>query len=437
MTLLTERQIVWIEAKIEKYNRKANRLKQEALTLIVGAKYDLRQEMSTWVDYPFTYEQIMEYPESTISFTNKQGISIWQDLDKLRAPKWECEILGAIPKVKDWKVIGKIERGPEGFNFTSAAPGVELPAEYKDCALNCDHCKYDRRRNKTVILEKDGKTIQVGSSCLADFLGDGNAEQLAELALVWADFSSSCPEDDEEGYYHSPKWRGFDLHSYVAICIAFTKKKGYTSRANSNEFHPATSTLATCEYFQRNVRDKSFPILPVEVLAEAETVVKFFQDMPESVARKNDFTWNLWLLAKSGFIPGNKAGYAAYMHQYWLKEMNQQPKYLPKNEKVNEFFGEIGKKISVNVKLVSINYVNSAWGCSTLYKFKTNEGLLFGWFSSSKLSELEGNQGKEFVLSGTVKAHNVFNDRKETLLKRCKVKEVEVENVSSGELCSR
>ena len=63
-----------------------------------------------------------------------------------------------------------------------SVPGVELDG-WRPEVSECDHCGTTRRRSATYLVEhEDGSRKQVGSSCMADFLGASGHPRLAGSA---------------------------------------------------------------------------------------------------------------------------------------------------------------------------------------------------------------------------------------------------------------
>jgi len=81
---------------------------------------------------------------------------------------------GLAPVVSGWTFLAALERLEEsGENVVTTAPGVDCPEVYRNAEPNCDHCGTNRRRIYTFILRSEsGEYIQVGKTCLQDFLRD-------------------------------------------------------------------------------------------------------------------------------------------------------------------------------------------------------------------------------------------------------------------------
>lgn len=92
----------------------------------------------------------------------------------------------------------------------------------------------------------------------------------------------------------------------------------------------------------------------------------------------------------------------------------------------SQYIGNKGDKLELEV-----TYLKSAWfevrsfsgyGVDLMYihQFRTADGNKLIWKTGKGLGDLE--EGKQITLRGTVKDHNVYDDEKQTVLTRCRIK---------------
>lgn len=88
--------------------------------------------------------------------------------------------------------------------------------------------------------------------------------------------------------------------------------------------------------------------------------------------------------------------------------------------KVNsDWVGEVGDKIKEKVTLVSKRSFYGKYGLTDIYTFQDANENIYTWFTTSATFSKEVND--TFILSGTIKKHDNFNDTKQTVLTRCRV----------------
>lgn len=88
--------------------------------------------------------------------------------------------------LEGWEFLGTVHSlGEEAV--LNAAPGKQIPEEYRTAKPVCDHCETARHRKDTFIVSKDGQTRRVGRNCLRDFLGHASAEALVRYLYKFKD----------------------------------------------------------------------------------------------------------------------------------------------------------------------------------------------------------------------------------------------------------
>lgn len=84
-----------------------------------------------------------------------------------------------------WEVQAVVKAAPDFGSYHHIIRGQEdsIPTRFWDAPMACEHCGYERRRKSTVIVRhtEDHRWMQVGSTCVKDFLGGGADKILAGL----------------------------------------------------------------------------------------------------------------------------------------------------------------------------------------------------------------------------------------------------------------
>src|ERR1700691_1883636 len=86
--------------------------------------------------------------------------------------KVEFQVTGTAPKLAGWPFLATLTWEGDVL-VTRCLPGYEGRVHAEKITPHfCDHCKVDRYRNDTYLVEDEsGTQLQVGSSCVKDFLG--------------------------------------------------------------------------------------------------------------------------------------------------------------------------------------------------------------------------------------------------------------------------
>lgn len=95
-----------------------------------------------------------------------------------RLPVYSVTMIGDAPTTDDWTFIAALHHTPSGtviqraWGVTEANfPEADL-VKFRDRDSACEHCNLRRKRNDTYVLQHktNGTVIQVGRTCLGDFL---------------------------------------------------------------------------------------------------------------------------------------------------------------------------------------------------------------------------------------------------------------------------
>lgn len=88
------------------------------------------------------------------------------------------------------------------------------------------------------------------------------------------------------------------------------------------------------------------------------------------------------------------------------------------NTTQGEHFGTVGERGQWNVRLTGINVTEGGvYGTTWIYRFVTEEGNIAVWFSSRNVELVVNGR---YALTGTVKKHQVYQSKNNTVLTRCK-----------------
>ncbi len=332
------------------------------------------------------------------------------------------EITGESPRIHGWQFIAKLDHehaGGPGINILRVLPGEMIDEKYRTAEPICDHCGLIRDRKMTYVLRhEDGREVQVGSSCLRDFLGHENPEQLAAWFETALSVTDRFREFEERGVRASPYiWK----RTYLACVRAAIRHYGWRSRSKAQE-EGGTSTAdvawAILVNHQRLLDDKQ----PTEEdYTEADKAIQWVEEELSNQPDLGDYEWNLVAALKSdGELHISNTGIAASV---FVAYQRAHPVPTPQ-QAASVFVGTVGEKLCLTGVLCTlVRPIDSRYGVTYLHRFVTAEGNSLTWFASS--TELK--EGKHYNLKGTVKAHEVYRGEKQTLLTRCKVEELEEE----------
>lgn len=287
---------------------------------------------------------------------------------------------------------------------------------------NCSHCHTKRIRKKTVILysETQDKLIQVGLSCLNNYLGvdiSGKLDRMSDIERLLSDELDKL--DIMNG---SQPWSGINKNLNVGnisaiMVMAYEKYK--ESMLNTKEVVEKLPEY-TKLYNSLSTQER------MTYLEKGNNIVNRFASL-ESV--EGGFELNLRALCRNYFIRRNNVRMAAWIPAIYNKittKAAKDKKYAEEWEKKSsesEYYGNEGDKLGeikvtcerlLTTKEVYVNEYNTA--VSYVYSLKRGNNW-FIWSTGNVLKD-----GVEYTLKGgRINKHQEYNGLKQTVISRCKI----------------
>jgi hypothetical protein len=447
---IPEENLAAVQAKIDKYNKKIasiNDRKAMGAEKLTPITYDILNRFTRKVQKSMGGDDFDFFG----GFGGFGGNGRNNDFFEEVVPYVKIQINGDAPRIKGWTFIARILHGQDDkgqpMNTFLLSPGKEIPEQYKNAGPRCEHCNSNRKRLDTFILQNaEGRYIQVGSSCLTEFLNSNDIGSIIFYLNALSDLESSMGEmpDSTGGGYKSY----YSTAQTLNLITAITRLFGYTSLRRAEESRGIIATkdlLLTVlnppqkdvkEWYERyrkwleplaglNIQDKQ------AIKDFTEKAVEYVKSLKDK-ENPSDFEWNLsasmFDALNKGYIDPKRIGIVAYFAAAYQK-------FLDKNEPINERSPEnkralsldeikaqypAGAKITADVTLLKVQNIESMYGVSALHIFKDENNTMFKWFSSGG-KEL-GEPGDQFDIAGTVKQIDVYQGTPFVQLLRVKSK---------------
>ncbi len=209
---IPESRLAELRIKVEKINKVATKLKMP-LVVMTADEYEMvevkRTEQECDVGVPVQYKKV-----------------------------YTVILNGETPVIDGWAFRASLVHlyGDEVATIIKSVPGYDsdIPVVYRDRSGICDHCGYTRHRKKTYVLEHDdGRWIQVGSTCLKDFVGAYNPDAAARACEYLIELDDMfCEAENGEGgrgeRYHN-------LEMFISTVAAEIRCCGFMSRTKAYE----------------------------------------------------------------------------------------------------------------------------------------------------------------------------------------------------------
>jgi hypothetical protein len=339
----------------------------------------------------------------------------------------EITIQGDAPVLMGWKFIAAIEHLATGTIVTSREGEATIPASYRERASVCEHCHTRRQRNMTfvvlrvgvdaIVLNSDGASalapagtmLQVGSSCVRDFLGHADPKSILDLMGLLHDLDT-CEEREEGFAGRAP--HVFTLVDVLERTALEIDTNGWLSKGNADEFSGRLPTAVRVE--NSYGKGAQAPVPTPAHTARAEAARTWALSLA-SKENRSDYEHNVLTIAQAESITTRHFGLACSILSSYERE---QARIIESGKAIKgEHFGTIKKRENFVLTVERVIDLDSEYGTTHLHLFQDAEGRRAKWFASSERLDV----GTTYTLKGTVKAHETYKDVPVTMLSRCKV----------------
>lgn len=401
--------------KFEKLNRRAERRK---LTPVHFEELDEIEETLyyEWVAGEFEYEKryvSKRYYDEAIAI--KAPVDVRKEIRRYRMVK----IIGTSPHYNGWRATGVLEHLEHGTVVHSIGEHV-VPENYRASENVCDHCKTKRKRKKTLIIEhENGDTKQIGLNCAADFVGVKSAATLVGDAELWQTFVREMGNQEGGGWSYPPE--EVDIEEYLMWSSLSIRQEGWVPRSRDDGYPTANDAYDLMfPPFKEKDRDRQERLARGRPTKHDLERAKAALAWTASLEGDSEFEHNLKLLTSLSWFPARKKGFVAYAVQGYLKQVDEVAKREAEEKRpVSEHLGEVGERLELDVVCTKKKWIRGDEWDSILYHFLDDAGNLLVWFAAGTFVHEDWVvEERKYTIRGTVKKHEEYKGRKQTILTR-------------------
>lgn len=371
-----------LKEKIEKFNKKATK----------------------WNLPLVTFEVLGTEVEERAVAVDEEGRPVMANVEVCH-----LEIQGETPRLAGWAIHSKVQPSDiAGQNYVFTTANHSPLESLRTCPLFCDHCQSKRLKKTGYWIEnEDGRQMMVGATCLKDFLPAVDVASLIDYMNKLGELSNSDFEDGQvPRAYWVYKTEEAVMDAYVSI-----KQYGFLSKAKADE----QCTLPTSDDIDASPKRKAELYKGQDVEALREELKDFIPHMLAKSAAGNDFIHNVQLALQSEITRPKLYGYIAAAVWIWMKDMADAREASASS---NEWVGKVGERLTLNdLTITRLSMSEGQYGWTYIYGFADKAGNQFTWFGSKHIGDINA----VVSLKGTVKKHDEFKGRKQTVLTRCSV----------------
>ena len=316
------------------------------------------------------------------------------------------------PRVGAFRFLARLERTPAG-TIIDSIPGETLPERFRHTTGECEHCGKVRDRKHLFVVARDGEEpLQVGRSCLRDFMGTDTPESVASR-FRW----------ERELREFSEGQGGVVADSaaeLLAVTAAAIRLWGWVPRAAASEDQTPTASRISVWFCPPKKHNHDLEDLRANISdadwEEAAATIAWVQDSTDD----SEYMHNLRMVLSSGVVEPKRRGYAcsavaSRQRALGLLEIRRREREANAN---SQHVGVVGERLrGLELTVLSNRGMSTKFGDSILYKMRDADGNVFTWFKSG-----DGimDVGNTYILDATVKAHTSYQGVLETQLTHAK-----------------
>lgn len=333
-------------------------------------------------------------------------------------------------KVGDYQCVAVLEMHKDGNVIRRINKEIDIPERFQHSENICEHCNTKRNRKELYIVyhDKTGEYKQVGSDCLLLYTSGLNPKYAASF------YDCITELEENDGVFHSGGTPLYDIESVLEYATEIIAKTGYFNSTSDLPTKNLVYSLTTYQYssFQDSI-DELNDLLAANKIYDyrfcvkdfhkdstadyVKKVIKYYQSLePTSV-----FIHNVQILLKEKYVAYNNFGYLCYLPEGYNRHLKEQKLKGEQNqiETKSIYFGDKGVRYK-NQNVLDARMLTgweTQYGTTYLYQFIHDSGSILIWKSSSWFSKEELEQITK--IDFTVKEHNEYKGKKQTIITRC------------------
>lgn len=380
----------------------------------------------------------------------------------------EIKIEGPAPKLAGWTLLAVLE-GLGDEALLQVVPGLELDALKwgKADPRFCDHCRKKRRRNETFIVRhEDGREMQVGRNCLADFLGHQGAQNLLKL---WNSLSFGEPEEGMFGGGFYRNTGAIELHELLSLTSVMVSLWGWASRGTAEEKGIQATADTVTDFLtgrgrfdmhglgqgyrgdiaRAEAREQQDKVRAAVTTVNADEIQAAIEWAATCTDTGNSYLHNIGVIARAGCCNKFKQyGFGCSILTTYRRNLERDEEKAARlaaqaERPESHHFGEIKKREVFTLTIKRLIESESDWGSTLLHIMEDQDGNEAKWFCSGRslmVADPAGKfskdgytrdrdgveaagfrpatEGDTVQVKATVKCHSEYKGQKQTMLTR-------------------
>lgn len=364
-----------------------------------------------------TFAKIVEKVESLNRRAEKRGlapafsITVEREFSVRTEGTYEYEdfvefhVDGVYPAIPGYTFAAVVDHASGGLIFRNPLFTEDVDLTPFADRKTCDHCGTKRQRSKTILLsDQEGKIIQVGTTCIIDFLG-----KEAGALEFFAENSDILGDSNDDGHYASSPH--YDTLEICSIAVKMLSDFGFV-KSNTPGSTASKIMDFVDEHYRSFPRDYDFTVT-AEHIEQARQAIEFIKNSE----RRGEYQENVFRVMSSGRCEKRVFGFIAAGIRGALADIRKASKPEKTEEKVTVEFPAIGTVIANDeVTIEKIFTFEGMYGTQHIFIMKSSAGIPFVWKTSTFPDVEEG--GTYTIKKAKVKAHDDYKGKSQCRLER-------------------
>lgn len=314
----------------------------------------------------------------------------------------EIDVDPGDPTYLNYRIIGgkmryKRPGGPARVGFWGTVPPGIRPD------IHCDHCEKKRNRARSYFIEgDDGKSLEVGSTCLEEFFGRNAATFIEGLDSI----AAILREAEEASFVSFRDLKPEDIEAETNLVLAVAHRiicdYGFVSSGEARwsgdipTWRQVSAAIEVSADPDGEVLESQLPLL-TDFMA-AETVLEYLAE------QDTDFKKSAYIAAEKGFCGYREVAVLTAAVGTYLNDLKREKEAEVQRSaaSASRHVGNIGDKIETVAEVTATRAFSTQWGEAKFINMIDEDGNVLVWKTGSDPDIRIGNL---YEISGKVKAH--------------------------------
>ena len=329
---------------------------------------------------------------------------------------FDVTISGQAPRYAGWRFVASVD-AVDGGTILRYPPGREAAVRNTDVvAGHCDHCHTRRARRRTMLIAHDdtGQLLQVGTSCLKDFLG----HHLTPVFMTTDDVRAELGK----GLSGTPT--AWDLTSVLTYAWAAVQALGWTP-ASAEPGRTPTRDVVRQVLTQQRAAGQLLAVLSPHLAEGRRLAPRIIDTLLTGLTGESGYEANLTAVLRGQAVDARHLGLAVSAIPAHQRLLDQRQANTADQDTVAaacvDHVGVVGDKITLAGTVRTAIRVDG-------YTYHSPDSILIILDCGTAVAKMttaaswayQVKVGDPLRVTGTVKAHTVWNGVKQTVLTRPK-----------------